>query len=216
MKLFLFLAMALPFLLVTKTAAQTDVKEKLKVLENNILQSHFTTPIASQDQATADDLELQLSIALDRLIGFVILQKTSKDNTFDANIKPYIEENALLFNASSTDFTDEEELIFDSFLKVFQWQKTPRIVQWYQEFISKNQEDISEMNSLKTVLSCIESTYHFTTKHYLVEPNKSIAAKITQEFESYNTVHWKVFAMQPNALLFWLIATIVWDFPDKE
>ena len=212
MKLFLFVAMALPFLLVTKTAAQSDLKEKLKVLENTAVESQSTTQEALQNPASPDDFEWQLSITLDRLIAFVVLQKTIKDATFEANVTPFIEENVLPFNTSSTDFTEEEEMIFDSFLKVLQWQEATKMVQLYQEFIIKNYEGISEVNSLNKVLSYIECLQRYTVKQQLLEPNKNIALKINEEFEDYNTVHWRIFALQPHKLLLWLIATTVWDY----
>jgi hypothetical protein len=212
MKLFLFVAMALPFLLVTKTAAQSDLKEKLKVLESTINESQSTTQAALQNPTSPVDFEWQLSITLDRLIAFVVLQKTIKDAAFEANVTPFIEENVLPFNTSSTDFTEEEEMIFDSFIKVLQWQEATKMVQLYQEFIIKNYEGISEMNSLKTVLSYIVSIQRYIVKQQLLEPNKNIALKINEEFEDYNSVHWRVFALQPRTMLLWVIASAVWDY----
>jgi hypothetical protein len=213
MKLIVFIAAILPYLFVTKLTAQNELKEKLKELENSAFVSRFevqnSTDMESAKAST--NFNLRFSQSIDSLIAFVRFQKATTSATFENSVAPYIGENLRELGTSQLEFTDQEELILDSFFKMFQWKSAPEICFRYEDFIAKNFKSPADAPSVCYVLSYLK----YIQLYQNIEPSPTtaatLAAKMNAVFERYNSVHWMVFAKHPCATLLWLVATLEWD-----
>ena len=217
MKFFLVAAMTLQLLFVANTFAQNELKEKLKSLENSAfaLDSELQKNVAKEVKLTANFNDLQIGQCLDSVISFVVVKKENNQATFDKEIKPFLEAKLIEWNMFSINFSDEEEMIYDSFVKIVQWQNTIQLVQLYEDFIVTNYKDLQQMKSILSVFWYVKKSFSYMSNLSESKVNQFVIRKLNEEFQSYNAVNWIVFAMHPGAMLLWLTATYTWDY-DKE
>lgn len=213
MKLIVFIAAILPCLFTTKLSAQNELKEKLKVLENTAFVSDFEVQNLTNIELSkaATNFNLRLSQTLDSLMVFVRFQKATTSATFENSVAPYIGENLHELGTSQLEFTDQEELILDSFFKMLQWKRALEICFIYEDFIAKNFKSPTDVPSVCYVLSYLKYIQFYQKIQPSTSTDTTLAAKMNAVFEHYNSVHWKVFAKHPSATLLWLVATLEWD-----
>ncbi len=218
MKFFLVAAMTLQLLFVANIFAQNELKEKLKSLENTAfsLDSESQKNIANKVKLTADFDDLQIGQCLDSVISFVVLQKKNSQATFDKEIKPFLDAKLIEWNMFPIDFSDDEKMIYDSFVKTVQWQNTVALVQLYEDFIVTNYKDLQQMKSILSVFWYVKKSYDYMSNVSENKVNQFVINKLNEEFQSYNAVSWIVFAMHPGAMLLWLTATYAWDYHKED
>ncbi len=218
MKFFLVAAMTLQLLFVANTFAQNELKEKLKSIESSALALDLESQknVAKEVKLTADFNDLQLGHCLDSVISFVILQKENSQATFDKDIKPFLVVKLIGWNMFPIDFSDDEEMIYNSFVKTVQWQNTIALVQLYEDFIVTNYKDLQQMKSILSVFWYVKKSYDYMSNVSENKVNQFVISKLNEEFQSYNAVSWIVFAMHPGAMLLWLTATYAWDYHKED
>ncbi len=218
MKFFLVAATTLQLLFVANTFAQNELKEKLKSLESSALALDLESQmsVAKEVKLTADFDDLQIGQCLDNVISFVVLQKENSQATFDKEIKPFLDAKLIEWNMFPIDFSDDEEMIYDSFVKTVQWQNAIALVQLYEDFIVINYKDLQQMKSILRVFWYVKKSFSYMSNSSESKVNQFVISKLNEEFQSYNAVNWIVFAMHPGAMLLWLTAIYAWDYNKED
>jgi hypothetical protein len=211
MKIFLVVVVLLQFLFVADTFAQNELKEKLKLLENKDFSLVSEIENGSETNRLGEDIES----CLDSLISFVVSQKGVSEATFDKNIKPYLDKKLTAYNMIPIDFSDDEEMIYESFIKTLKWESIMESVKLYEGFIVKNYKDPLPIKSILIVLLFVKNVCIYTGKKSEASINSIIKGKLNEEFQSYNNANWNVFALNPGAMVYWLTATWVWDYKEN-
>jgi hypothetical protein len=210
MKFFSFGIVVQLFLLNMFSFGQNALKEPLKNLELVVTSSKLdsvSTTIQSNLKLDAKPL-LFLSI-LDELKDFVTIQKQNKSAVFEVDIQSFMNKKLTLIEATTIDFNEEEELIFESLSKVLKWSKAMETVTLYEDFIVNNYKEQSKINNLLIVFNYIKQFRIYLSN---LNPNEvSIFNCVNEEMESYNAINWTVLAMHPEALLFWTLASCTWE-----
>ena len=220
MKFLSFWALVLPLLFAGNCFSQNTIKEQLKTAEQSSSIAKLDTVVYNiSDIKTInsyDSIGLNAFQSLDSLLVFVAAQKQIPASTFDTNIKPYLEKKLLELDTKTLDFTDEEDLIFESFITILNYNNAISIVKIYEELIVKNYKDLAEMATILTVLSYIKYVCFYlskqTTNALFYYTNNCFAV----DLKSYNTLNWKVFALNPGAMLLWVTAACAWDYMSEK
>jgi hypothetical protein len=215
MKHFSFGAIVILLLFGTNSLSQTTIKEQLKTVEQSVTSSKSDIYIFTVEKLNSvsiyDSIGLKACQCLDSLIAFVATQKQMAGATFDLNVKPYLEKKLLERNMETLDFTDEEDLIYESFINVLNYNNAIITVQLYEDFIVKNYKNQVLMSNILTVLSYIKHTCFYLSKEFSDLPFILTIHCFREDLLSYNVLNWKVFAIHPGAMLIWSIAACAWD-----
>jgi len=216
MKFFSFGLLAMTFLFVANTFSQNTIKEDLKLVEQNCIAlklDSIATKISDLKSANPYDfIGFNGNQSMDSLIVFVATQKQIAAATFETNIKPFLEEKLLEGEKNSFDFSDEEELIFESFLNILNYNNVIVTVKLYEDFIIKNYKDQTLMANILTVLSCIKYVCFYVSKKTEDSFFNYTIDCFEADLKSYNVLNWKVFAANPEAISLWTIAACAWDY----
>lgn len=215
MKLFSFGVIVIPLLCVANSYCQNTIKDQLMSLEESAITAKSEVIVYTIDGLKSansyDFIGLNACQSLDTLMVFVAEQKQIAATTFESNIKPYLEKKLVESNMKTLDFTDEEDPIYESFIKVLNFKNAIPIVQLYEEFILKNYKNKELMSNILTLLSYIKYACFYLLKEVSDPIFKYTNHCFREDVVSYNALNWKVFAMHPGAMLFWTIAACAWD-----
>ncbi len=215
MKNFSFGAIVILLLFGTNSLSQTTIKEQLKTLEQSVAATKPNTYVFNVERQKSvsiyDSIGLKACQCLDSLIAFVATQKQMAAATFDLNVKPYLEKKLLERNMETLDFSDEEDLIYESFINVLNYNNAIPTVQLYEDFIVKNYKNQVLMSNILTVLSYIKHTCFYLSNEVSDPTFKYTIHCFREDVLSYNVFNWKVFAIHPGAMLIWSIAACAWD-----
>ncbi len=197
---------------------QSGLREKLKLLEKGELPElqEKSCQKRAVKNSGAERVNPNISKELDSLMVFVSLQKTLREATFQNNILPYLEKKIIRDSLFQIDFSDDEELVFESFLATFQWENATAAVGLYEDFIARNFTDLQPFQSIFTVFFYIRQIKAYATGSKENSTKNEFCKRLDQEFSEYNQIHWKVFAMQPAALLLWFSAAYIWEEKNED
>src|SRR6478672_1194793 len=184
--------------------------EQLKTLEDDVsVIKSDTTTVSSYQLETTDSLDLAVVKTfnvVDSLLVFIDLKKNDPSSVFEADIIPFIENECRKSGIQTFDFSEGEDQIFDSFLKVFKWEKVIETVGLYETLVLNNRNEKERCESFLTVVFFIKHLYWYINGKKEI-PNSTIYKCFSQNFESNNEVDWRVFALNPGKLIFWTMAT---------
>ncbi len=191
---------------------QESFKEQLKSVEIAVTSIKNDTIAFTFDQLksenTFDSFAVKTFQTLDSVIVFVNNKMQDKTATFDEDIILFLEVKSKELDLKGLAFSEEEKLVYDSFLNVLQWDKTIETVKLYESLLVKKGV---ETEALLIVLSFIKHTYFYIKNSDKIYPQSSVYQCIALNFESNNEVDWKVFALNPLRLIFWTAAACAWD-----
>ncbi len=202
------------------SVSQNNLKEQLKTLEQSSITTKLDTIVTSNFDLKStnayDAFGLNVNQNITSLLTFVGSQKQISTATFETSIKPYLEKIINQSNVSTIDFTDDEDLIFESFINVFDFSNGTNTIQLYEDFIVEKYKNQTGKSLILTVISCIKQLCFYvskkTTNTFIQFTNNCLQ----ENLKSYNLVNWKIFASNPDAILYWTIATCAWDYkPEK-
>ncbi len=220
MKLFSFGVFVIHFLFAVNSFSQTTIKEQLKFIEQTAIATKLDSIVYTLDALksanTYDFMGFNTCQSLDSLITFVAVQKQNKEATFESNIKPYIEKKLLELYMKSLDFTDEEDLIYESFINILNYNNAIPTVQLYEDLIVKNYKDQTVMANILTVMSYIKYVCFYVSKEVTNELFKYTINCFKADLKSYNVLNWKVFALHPGAILLWTVVACTWDYKSEN
>lgn len=198
------------FLLAINCYAQKELIDKLKIIELNFATSTFDTIISQNKSSLYQSISLELDTKIDTVKQFISNQKRDSEITFESTIQPFLLEQLAEINSQSIDFNEQEELIFESFAKDINWNTTLQRLLVYENFIDANYKDSSQIKNLIYVLNVIHYMHFYANETQENKVEKTLIC-LKENFEYYNAVNWKVFALNPTAMILWTIATCIWD-----
>lgn len=215
MKFFSFGVLVMHVLFVVNSFSQNTIKEQLKVIEQSAITAKMDSIVYTiaylKTSNSYDFIGLNACQSLDTLIVFVAKQKQIATATFEFNIQPYLEKKLLEMNMKTLDFTDDEDLIYESFTSVLNYNNAIPTVQLYEDFIVRNYKDQTLMVNILKVMSYIKYVCFYLSKEVMnVFSNYTIHC-FASDLKFYNVLNWKVFAMHPGAIVLWTIAACAWD-----
>lgn len=220
MKFFSCGVFAIPLLFVANSFSQSTLKEQLKIAEQNSITTKLDSIVNSisdlKSANTYDFIGLKACQNLDSLMVFVIAQKQIAAATFDVTIKPYLEEKLLELNMKTLDFTDDENVIYESFINVLNYNNALPTVKLYEDLIVKNYKDQTLMANILTVMSYIKYVCFYVSKEVTNAFFKYTIHCFAADLKSYNVLNWKVFAIHPGAMTLWTIAACAWDAKSEK
>lgn len=220
MNLFSFSALVLSFFFGSNVFSQNTLKEQLKLLEQNSKTAKFDSIVLFnkdiKNTNIYNNIGLNLCKTLDTLIVFVTKQKHNNETTFDSKIKPFLENQIVELNIQTLNFTDDEDLVYESFTNALNYDNALIRVKVYEDFIVKNFNDPTQMENILIVFSYIKSMCFYLLKEPESPLFKHTTTCFIADLKSYNKVNWNIFALNPGAMLLWTMAACAWDYkPEK-
>ena len=200
--------------------AQNYSKEQIKAVEQEAASIKTdTTTIAFYNLKTENDFDLDATKTfqtLDSILVFIAIKKQDKANIFEDIIAPYLEVKSNELDLKTLNFSEDEKLIYDSFLQVLEWRKAIEIVSLYEGFILKSYKEPEKMESVLTVLSFIKYLHFYIKGKEKLQSESFVYKCLAENFEENNEVDWRVFALDPARLIFWTITACAWDVKSEK
>ena len=189
-----------------------------KSLKNNLHQkktSYKLEEIKSSFNAY-DNYGLILYNAIDGFSSFVNDYKNIHPNYVVEDLDPYIIDMVSdLGYDKNIEFNENEQLLFDSFVKDLMFDNAIERVKDYEKFVADNFSNQANVKNFLITISQIKFMTHSFRK-------KSIADSVSQweicvtdcmraKFSSYNVVNWIAFvATNPGANVLWQFGSCSW------
>lgn len=219
MKLLLLGLTTLALLFALNVNGQTYSKEQLKILEQEVNSVKTDTTSFTLEQLKISEFDLVASRAfqfIDSLSAFVSNKKSDRINNFETDIVPYLVVNCNELNLTTLHFSEDEALLYDSFLQVLRWDNAIGAVELYKSFIFNNEDALAVSKSILTVLSFVKYLRYYSQSKESSRSENDVYRCILENFEHSNEIDWKVFALNPGKLIFWTIAACVWETKSEK
>jgi hypothetical protein len=200
-----------------------ELSKKLTLFEktlNNerlyISKTSFTIDEVKSDFNDYDSDGYILYNAINSFSDYIIDYKNNHPNYAIEDLNPYItnEISNLGYN-QSIQFNENEQLLFDSFIKDLLFENAIERIKDYEQFVANNFSNQADVKNFLITISKIKFTAHTFRKRPLSDRISDWEICVTDcmraKFSSYNVVDWIGFvATNPGANVLWQFGSCSW------
>jgi hypothetical protein len=145
------------------------------------------------------------------LSDFISNQRRNSRSTFEGEVKPFVDKQVLTLKNVDLKFNKEEEALYNSFLRKFQFNNAIFIVKLYEDFVFKNYNNPSDVKRFLIVISNIKFTAYSISVNKTAQWEGCADDCMRDNYAGYNAVDWLQFSINPGADVLWTYASCVWD-----
>jgi len=196
--------------------SQSDIKNKLIVLENSLSQFNddettYTITNVSNSLNNYDSYGKNTYNILTKINSFIEGFKEKPD--YNKDVKPFIENEIKNIIPYDTSFENDTKLIYDSYIKSFKYKNAIQISKAYENFISENFNKQSDAKDLLELISNVKFSTFATTGKRTFTVREACANRCMQAtFSNFNPIQWAEFAVGfLSGSMYWLYASCWYD-----
>ena len=195
-----------------------SLEEKLKDLEGTSLkleQDNDKFPFESikSDNNSYDNNGLELYNAIKEIDNIIKEQKEKKVD-YVKEVKPLIDNLQSKLPFKDLELNNDEQLLFDSFIKDIDINTALVKAKLYEDFISKNYKNQDEVKNMLIILSEFKYISYETARgsRSLSGFESCVDSCMDRTFSHYNAVDWFIFiAGNPGRAVLQVFASCGWD-----
>lgn len=198
--------------------SNSKLSQKLKNLEEQLSEPK-NKKTSDYDETTVqtsfnkyDNYGRNLYLGIVEVETYAIEYKKNNPNAIVDDIKPFIDEKAASLNTTNISLNEQENLLFESFIKDFNVGNTIDKAKQYEIFVRDNFSDQSDVKNFLIVLSDIKYTaFALEGDTSLGRWEACVDSCMSNIYYHYNVIDWIRFvATNPGANVLWDYASCGW------